>query len=105
MSHHYSGNARLIRLRLQGVHFGRILNIEFSHPQQGKAQEIEKKGYGNTQYDSIKRENAHPAHMNQRITSEIEYGIQADEDHANFGGADFAVRNFVHSGYGGVDVR
>ena len=95
----------LIRLRLQGVPFGRILNLKFHHPPQGKAQEMEKKGYGNTQHDSIKRENAHPPHMNHRITGEIEYGIQADDEHANFCGADFAVRNFVHSGYGGVYIR
>ena len=81
------------------------MNIEFPHPPQGKAQEIEKKGYGNTQHDSIKKENAHTAHTNQRITGKIEYGIQADEEHANFCGADLAVGNFVHSGYGGVDIR
>ena len=46
-----------------------------------------------------------PSHMNHRITGEIEYGIQADDEHANFCGADFAVRNFVHSGYGGVYIR
>lgn len=79
--------------------------MKFHYPPQGKAQEIEKKGYSNTQHDSIKKENAHPPHMNHRITGEIEYGIQADEDHANFCGADFAVRNFVHSGYGGVYIR
>ena len=79
--------------------------MKFPHPQQGKAQEMEKEGYGHTQHHSIKRENAHAAHMNQRITSEIEYGIQADEDHANFCGADLAVGNFVHSGYGGVYIR
>src|SRR5262245_41603430 len=105
MSHHFSGNARLMRLRLQGVPFGGILNIKFSHPQQGKAQEIKKKADGNTQHDSIKKENAHPPHMNHRITGEIEYGIQADDEHSNFCGADLAVGNFVHSGYGGVYIR
>ena len=79
--------------------------MKFHYPPQGKAQEIKKKGYGNTQHHRIKRQNAHPAHMNQRITSEIEYAIQADEEHANFCRADFAVRNFIYSGYGGVYIR
>src|SRR5262249_14362406 len=52
-----------------------------------------------------KKENAHPPHMNHRITGEIEYGIQADDEHSNFCGADLAVGNFVHSGYGGVYKR
>jgi len=79
--------------------------MKFPHPQQGKAQEIEKKGYGNTQHHSIKRENAYATQINQRIGAEIEYGVHAEKKHANFGGTDFAVRNFIYSGYSGVDIR